>query len=111
MSSLAFQGPGGGIQPAGSWSPAAPGKGMEWRDSIFLMLKMTMDTVYGALSLPAMHGMRVQSLGGEDPLEEEMATYSSILPWRIPWTEEPGGLQSRGSHRVGHDLKQLSMYT
>ena len=45
----------------------------------------------------------VQSLGGEDLLEEEMATHSSILAWRIPWTEEPGGLQSRGSQRVGHD--------
>ena len=45
--------------------------------------------------------MRVRSLGREDPLEEEMATYSSILAWRIPWTEEPGGLQSMGS-RVGH---------
>ena len=41
--------------------------------------------------------MRVQSLGGEDPLEEGMATYSSILAWRIPWTQEPGGLQSIGS--------------
>ena len=40
---------------------------------------------------------RVQSLGGEDPLEEGMATHSSILAWRIPWTEEPGGLQSTGS--------------
>ena len=46
----------------------------------------------------------VQSLGQEDPLEEEMATHSSILAWRIPWTEEPGGLQSIGSQRVGHDL-------
>ena len=45
--------------------------------------------------------MRVRSLGREDPLEEEMATYSSILAWRIPWTEEPGGLQSMGS-RVRH---------
>ena len=44
--------------------------------------------------------MWVQSLGWEDPLEEEMATHSSILAWRIPWTEEPGGLQSRGSQRV-----------
>ena len=44
-----------------------------------------------------------RSLGGEDPLEEEMATHSSILAWRIPWTEEPGGLQSMGSLRVGHD--------
>ena len=42
-------------------------------------------------------------LGKEDPLEEGMATHSSILTWRIPWTEEPGGLQSMGSHRVRHD--------
>ena len=46
---------------------------------------------------------RVPSLGGEDPLEEEMAIHSSILAWRMPWTEEPGGLQSTGSQRVGHD--------
>ena len=48
-------------------------------------------------------GAEVRSLGREDPLEEDMATHSSILAWRIPWTEEPGGLQSMGSHRVGHD--------
>ena len=48
--------------------------------------------------------MPVQSLAGEDPLEEEMATHSSILAWKIPWTEEPGRLQSMGSQRVGHDL-------
>ena len=47
--------------------------------------------------------MQVQSLDGEDPQEEEMATHSSILAWRIPWTEEPGGLQSMGSQRVGHN--------
>ena len=47
--------------------------------------------------------MQVQSLGQEDPLEEGMATHSSILTWRIPWTEEPGRLQSMGSQRVGHD--------
>ena len=46
--------------------------------------------------------MRVQSLGREDPLEEGMATHSSILPWRIPWTEKSGGLQSMGSQRVEH---------
>ena len=46
---------------------------------------------------------RVQSLGYEDPLEEEMATHSSILAWKIPWTEEAGGLQSMGSQRVRHD--------
>ena len=45
----------------------------------------------------------VQSLGREDPLEEEMATHCSILAWKIPWTEEPGWLQSMGLHRVGHD--------
>ena len=47
--------------------------------------------------------MWVQSLGWEDPLEEGMATHSSILAWKIPWTEEPGGLQHMGSHRVRHD--------
>ena len=47
--------------------------------------------------------MRVQSLGQEDLLKEHMATFSSILAWRIPWTEEPGGLQSAGSQRVRHD--------
>ena len=46
----------------------------------------------------------VQSLGQEDPLEEGMATHSNILTWRIPWTEEPGMLQSTGLERVGHDL-------
>ena len=45
----------------------------------------------------------IQSLGQEDPLEKKMATHSSILAWKIPWTEEPGGLQSVGSQRVGHD--------
>ena len=48
-----------------------------------------------------MQETRVQSLGQEDPLEEEMTTHSSILAWRIPWTEEPGGLQSMGLQRVG----------
>ena len=46
--------------------------------------------------------MQVQSLGWEDLLEEEMATHASILAWEIPWTEEPGGLQSMGSQRVRH---------
>ena len=64
-----------------------------------------------ASSLPPSHlgivlakqEMWVQFLSQEDPLEKEMATYSSILPWEIPWTEEPGGLQSMGSKRVGRD--------
>ena len=46
----------------------------------------------------------VQSLGREDPLEREVATHSSILAWEVPWTEEPGGLQSMGSQRVEHNL-------
>ena len=54
-------------------------------------------------NLPAMQGIRVQSLGQEDPLEKGMATQSSILAWEIPWTEEPGRLQSMGSQRVGHN--------
>ena len=53
---------------------------------------------------PAMQETQVWSLGGEDLLEKGMATHSSILAWRIPWTEEPGWLQSVGSQRVGHDL-------
>ena len=53
--------------------------------------------------LPAMHETWVRSLGQEDPLEKEMATHSSIPAWKIPWTEEPGGLQSMGQQRVGHD--------
>ena len=53
--------------------------------------------------LPAMQETKVLSLGREDTLEKEMATHSSILAWRIPWTEEPGGLQSVRSQRVGHD--------
>ena len=53
--------------------------------------------------LPAMQETWVQYLGQEDPLEKEMETHSNILPWRIPWTEEPGRLQSMGLHRVGHD--------
>ena len=53
--------------------------------------------------LPAMQETWVPSLGWEDPLEKEMATHSSVLAWRIPGTEEPGGLPSLGPHRVGHD--------
>ena len=52
---------------------------------------------------PAVQEIQVQSLGQEDPLEKEMETHSSILAREIPWTEEPGGLQSMGPQRVGHD--------
>ena len=54
-------------------------------------------------NLPAMQETWVQSLGWEDPLEKEMVTHSSILAWRIPWTEEPGRQQSMESQRVEHD--------
>ena len=53
--------------------------------------------------LPTMWKTRVRSLGWEDPLEKEMATHSSILAWKIPWTEEPGRLQFMGLQRVGHN--------
>ena len=56
-------------------------------------------------NLPTVQGLRetwIQSLGWEDPIEEGMATHSSVLAWRIPWTEEPGRLQSMESRRVGH---------
>ena len=54
-------------------------------------------------NLPAVWKTWAQALGQEDPLEKEMATHASTLAWRIPWTEESGGLQSMGSQRVGHD--------
>ena len=54
-------------------------------------------------NLPAMYETQVQSLGREDLLEKGMPTHSSSLAWRIPWTEEPGRLQSMGLQRVGHD--------
>ena len=65
---------------------------------------LTLDFPGGvAKNLPAMQETPVQSLGREDPLEKEMVTHSSLLAWEIPWTEEPGGLQSVGSQRVRHD--------
>ena len=54
--------------------------------------------------LPVMQETQGSTLDGEDALEKGMVTHSSILAWRIPWTEEPGRLESMGSHRVGHDL-------
>ena len=61
--------------------------------------------------LPGMQETWVRSLGQEDPLKKEIAIHSSTLAWRIPWTEEPGGLQSMGSQRVGHDrVTSLSLY-
>ena len=62
--------------------------------------------------LPAMRETLVQSPGWEDPLEKEMASHCSTLAWKIPWTEEPGGLPSMGLHRVRHDsVTSLSLFT
>ena len=61
-------------------------------------------------NLPAMQEMQVQSLGWEEPLEKDMATHSSILAWDIPWTKEPGGLQSMGLQRV-EKTEQLTLHT
>ena len=69
-------------------------------NSMFKWASLVAQTVK---SLPTVWETRVQSLGWEDPLEKEMATHSNILAWKIPWTEEPGGLQSMGLQRVGHD--------
>ena len=77
-----------GIEPASLMSPV-----LAWASLVAHMVK----------NLPAMQETRVRSLGGEDPLEQEMTTHSSILAWRIPWTEEPCGIQSMGSQRVGHN--------
>ena len=68
----------------------------------FGLVKMVSLVAQRLKRLPAMPETWVQSLGREDTLEREMATHSSILAWRIPWTEEPGGLQSTGSQGVGH---------
>ena len=65
-----------------------------WRNSLVVQIVKRLST---------MQETRVQSLGQEDPLKKEMAIYSSTIAWKIPWTEEPGRLQSMGSQRVGHD--------
>ena len=67
------------------------------------MLQLIYLVAHTVKNLPVMQETWVLSLGQEDPLEKEMATHSSIPAWRILWTEEPGGLQSAGSQRVGHD--------
>ena len=68
-----------------------------------MLIKHAFHVAQMVKNLPAIQETWVQSLGWEDSLEEGMATHSSILAWRIPGTEEPGGLPSMGSHRVGHD--------
>ena len=76
---------------------------LQARSSNTFSIYMTSLVAQMVKSLPAMQETQVQSLGWEDPLEKEMANHSSVLAWKIPWAEEPGGLQSMGSLRVGHD--------
>ena len=70
---------------------------------LFLLFSMTFLVAQMVKNLPAMQETTVRPLGQEDPLEKELATHASILAWRIPWTEEPGRLQSMESQRAGHD--------
>ena len=71
-----------------------------WTCFCFFLLFLVAETVKNT---PTMQETQIRSLGWEDPLEEGMTTHSSIHAWRIPWTEEPGGLQSMGLQRVGYD--------
>ena len=73
-----------------------------WREGLENFLPPFSPLAQTVKNLPAMQEMQIRSLGWEAPLEEGMATQSSILAWRIPWTEEPGRLQSLRSQRVGH---------
>ena len=83
----------------GAWWATVRPRGRRVRQDYFPMTSLVAQT---AKNLPAMWEMWVQSLGREDPLEEDMATHSSMLTWETPWIEEPGGLQSTGSQRVRH---------
>ena len=74
--------------------------GMNWESDVDIYTSLIAQLVKNP---PAVRETWVRSLGWEDPLEKEMATYSSTLAWKIPCIEEPGGLQSMGSQRVGHD--------
>ena len=71
----------------------------------YLLIAIHKDSLIAQLvkNQPATQETLVQFLGGKDPLKKEMATHSSTLAWKIPWMEEPGGLQSMGSRRVRHD--------
>ena len=94
-SGLPFPSPGDLLDPGIEFrSPALPPHGLPARTSLVAQT---------VKHLPAMRETQFQSLGGEDPLEKEVVTHSSILAWKIPWTEETGRLQSMGSQRVGHD--------
>ena len=92
---LAWRIPGTG-EPGGLPSMGSHRVGHDWSDLAAAVTQLVKN-------LPAMQETQVRSLGWEDSLEKERATHSSILAWRILWTEEPGRLQTMGSQRVGHD--------
>ena len=76
--------------------------------TLFIWVSLVAQTVK---KLPPVQETQVQSVGQEDPLEKGMVTRSSVLAWKIPWAEEPGGLQPMGSHRVGHVCAWVHAYT
>ena len=96
--------PNPGVEPISSASPELAGRFFITEPPEKPLLNKSASLVAQRLKrLPAIWETQVRSLGWEDPLEKKMATHSSILAWRIPWMEEPGGLQSTGSQRVRHD--------
>ena len=107
MDKLGFPGSSAGKESACNAGDlgSIPGSGRSTGEGIGYLLQYSWASLVAQLvkNLPAMQETLVRSLGQEDPLEMEMATHSSILAWRIPWTEEPGGLQPRGLQRVRHD--------
>ena len=101
---LSWRIPGMG-EPGGLLSMGSHRVGHDWSDLAAAAMDKRQASLEAQMvkNLPAIWETKVTSLGREDPLEKEMGTHSSILAWRVPWTEEPGGLQSTGSQRVGHD--------
>ena len=98
-----------GLQMCHSTPPFQLSFSPEKKATCFLPIKPASLVAQMVTNLPAMQETQVSSLGQEDPLEKGMATHSSILAWRIPWTEEPGGLQSMDSQsQTG--LKQVGMH-
>ena len=109
-STLAWKIPGMG-EPGGLPSMVLQRVGHDWSDlaeAAAFSQGLPLRVVKNPPATQEAQKMWVRSLGREDPLEKGMATHSSILAWRIPWTEMPGGLQSIGSQRVGHDWNALA---
>ena len=89
------------LLPSMFLAPCQNSQSMNWVSLVAQMVK----------NLPAMQETRIQSLGQEDALEKGMATHSTVLAWRIPWTQEPGGLQSMGSQRIRHNCSSVMLGT